>query len=238
MKLVSLPDVASLAERAGEALDALLSRHVGLPRLLLCSGGSALKLLPFVQAHACDETLTVTVLDERVTSDQQSRNFPQVFQSELAALGKPLGVQWFDPVPHEQESPELAAWRFQTFLREWRKAFPAGMVIATMGLGSDGHTAGIFPYPEDPQGFLQTFDHDATWTVGYHAGYEKHVLPDRVTVNLPFLRTQVDAAVAFAVGDDKRPALHRLLAPAGTLPETPARIMLEMPHVILYTDQA
>ena len=237
MRIVALSDLASITQRAGEALEALLARHVGLPRLLLCSGGSALKLLPFVQAHSCDETLTVSVLDERVTPDQQSRNFPQVFQSELAALGGPLGVNWFDPVPNSDETPELAAWRFQSFLREWKRVNPEGVIIATLGMGSDGHTAGIFPFPEDAPHFIQVFDHEAAWVAGYHAGYEKHVLPDRVTVTMPFLRIQVDAAIAFAVGDDKLPALRRLLAPQGSLAETPVRILLEMSHVTLFTDQ-
>lgn len=237
MKVVTIEEKTSLIARAGEALDALLARHVGLPRLLLCSGGSALKLLSFVQERSCDATLTVSVLDERVTTEQQSHNFLQVRQSELAALAEPYGVQWFDPVPHENESPELAAWRFQIFLRDWRRLHPEGVVIATMGVGSDGHTAGIFPYPEDREGFFQLFDQDTSWTVGYHAGVEHHVIPDRVTVSFPFLRTQVDAAIAFAMGKDKREALSRLLEEKGSLAETPARILLEMPHVILYTDQ-
>ncbi len=114
-------------------------------------------------------------------------------------------------------------------LRDWR-----GRIVITLGIGPDGHTAGIMPFPEDPQKFQKLFDDPDHWVVSYDAA-EKNAYPNRTTVTLPFLR-RVDHAVVFVCGKEKQRALEKTLAQKGSLPQTPARIIREMGKIDLFTD--
>jgi len=53
---------------------------------------------------------------------------------------------------------EKLAHRYESSLFEWAKKHPEGKIIATMGIGFDGHTAGIMPYPENPETFARLFE--------------------------------------------------------------------------------
>lgn len=125
--------------------------------------------------------------------------------------------------------------RLEASLHGWMAAHPDALVIATMGIGADGHTAGVMPFPEDETYFHKTFLDAERWVVGYDAG-TKSPYPDRVTTSLAFLRDIVSSAVVYAVGTDKRSALERILASTGSLAETPARILSEMSRVDVFTD--
>ena len=108
-------------------------------------------------------------------------------------------------------------------------------MVITQGIGEDGHTAGIMPYPENSALFKSLFDDPEKWVVGYDAeGRNEH--PLRVTVTLSFLREVVDHSIVYAVGDGKKEALRQVLAETGTLWQTPARIIHEMRNVMLFTD--
>ncbi len=91
------------------------------------------------------------------------------------------------------------------------------------------------PYTDDARTHQSLFDDEAQWVTGYDASY-RNEYPLRVTVTLPFLR-KVSFGVVYAVGKDKKNALIATLAPVGTISQTPARIIAEMPHCLLYTDQ-
>jgi 6-phosphogluconolactonase/glucosamine-6-phosphate isomerase/deaminase len=130
---------------------------------------------------------------------------------------------------------EEAAKAFEEALRTWKKEHPTGRIIITQGIGSDGHTAGIMPYPGEGMLFDGSFDDKTRWVAAYDAG-NKSSLPKRITVTLPFLRHMVDVSIVLASGSEKLPALKRTLAPNGSLSETPARIIGEMREVLLFTE--
>ena len=65
---------------------------------------------------------------------------------------------------------------------------------------------------------------------------EKNKFPLRVTVTLPFLRHEVDEAVVYATGKEKKEAIERVRASVGTLAETPARILHEMRNAQTFFD--
>ena len=144
------------------------------------------------------------------------------------------GVLLIDTRIKENETQDDLAHRFEEGLKSWIETHANGVVIATMGVGKDGHTAGIMPYPENPALFRSLFEDEEKWVVAHDAG-DKNPHSLRVTVTLPFLR-MVDHAVVYVVGEEKRATFERVLAENGALAETPARIIREMKDVRLFTD--
>lgn len=106
-----------------------------------------------------------------------------------------------------------------------RKALDdSDVAIAQLGIGPDGHIAGILP--GSPAALEETEP-----VAGYEAPPFK-----RLTLTFPALR-EVTAAYAFAFGNPKRRALEGLQANSYGLTEQPARILYEIPEAYVYNDQ-
>lgn len=98
------------------------------------------------------------------------------------------------------------------------------VVIAQLGIGDDGHIAGILPGSAAAE---ETED----LVVGYHS--QPYV---RLTLSFTALR-HVTAAYAFAFGDNKHEALNNLQNKSLPLSEQPSQILKELPEAYLYSDQ-
>ena len=223
MEIVRCNSKEEAKAKAADGLDNLFHEIRG-PVLFLSSGGSSLELLDGLQIG---ENVTVSVLDERYSTDPTVHNFAQFFERIRPNA-------FIDTRVGQNETLQQLAERFEKELREWKNKNPGGKIMITQGMGSDGHTAGIMPYPENPQLFKELFENTEHWVVGYDAK-EKNEYPMRVTVTMPFLRT-ADYSIAYITGEKKKPAFERVLAKLGSLADTPARIMREMKNVQLFTD--
>lgn len=222
-------------ERATRALaDALLVSHKH-PVLFLTSGGSALTLLDRLPVAVFGKALTVGMLDERYSRDPRANNFLQLQATRFYKRAKPRGVKWLDTVPARGQTLTHFAKRFDRALHAWRKAHPNGKVIATLGMGADGHTAGIMPHPKAPKRFRQLFANPLQWVVGYDAK-KKNPYRLRATTTFSFLRREVDSVVVLILGKEKSDAFRRVIAKRGSLAETPMRIIHQMKNVQIFTD--
>ncbi|MBI2644140.1 MAG: 6-phosphogluconolactonase [Candidatus Wildermuthbacteria bacterium] len=204
--------------------------------LLLLSGGSALELVNGISAHVLSEKITVGVLDERYSIDPKENNFAQLASTSFCQKAQDKGAHFIDTRVEHKETLEELAHRFELFLKTWKRAHPFGKVLITQGMGPDGHTAGIMPYPEDRKKFENLFGRQDRWVVGYNATKEKNDYPLRITVTIPFLCNRVDASILYVVGESKKHALGLVLADEGKIWQVPGRIIHEMKHLILYTD--
>ena len=101
------------------------------------------------------------------------------------------------------------------FLKNWRAENPSGLIIATLGMGLDGHTAGILPYPESADEFHRLFESEA-WVCAYNAG-NKNPHKERITATLTFLK-MVDVAFAFVSGADKKQKLDEVISASAPPP--------------------
>lgn len=200
-------------ESAGKKLNELFLSHRHVPVLFLSSGGSALELLDEIEISYLPKDLTIGVLDERIGSDLKVSNIAQL-------RATPFGARLEEIIVPDKLT--------------FKKDHPEGKIFITQGVGADGHTAGILPFPEDPKKFQELFEDKEVLSIKYDAG-GKTEYPERVTVTMPFLR-QVDHSVVFLLGEEKRNALERMLAKDGPLHETPARIVHEMRQVSIFTD--
>jgi 6-phosphogluconolactonase/glucosamine-6-phosphate isomerase/deaminase len=229
-------DKATATHEAAAALSAELTRlaQEKTPVLLLVSGGSALAILDSIDPAGLGPLVTLGVLDERYSTDPQVNNFQQLMQTSLYTNAKGSGSNFIDTRVQEAETQASLSARFEDALRAWKKAHPTGQLIITQGIGPDGHTSGVLPFPENPARFSELFIDPSIWVAAYDAS-GKNPYPLRVTTTLSFLQ-QVNNSFVFACGEDKKAALAALLADDGSLAQTPARIIHQMPQVAVFTD--
>ena len=162
--------------------------------LLLLSGGSNLKVLEKMDKNILnDSAVTKYVLDERFSSDPTENNSKQI---------EAIGVHIQPTIPREGETLDSFAARFNTDLKNWIKTHPGGKIICTLGMGSDGHIAGISPMFGNPEAFTETFNTNEL-VVGYSGGLTP---PQRVTVTPKFLTESVDTVIGLVLGESKRDA--------------------------------
>jgi len=236
MKISKSVSRESVIRKAINQLNVCLKDAKKKPILLMLSGGSALELLAGIEMRYMGRHVTITVLDERYSKDPAVNNFSQVAETDFYKNAERKGIDYIDTRVHYGITLHGLARKFERGLKRWRKKYPSGSVIAIQGIGEDGHTAGILPYPEDPKKFNKLFDKNERWVVGYYVSKEKSEYTRRITVTFPFLREHVDCTIVYVTGSRKRGALRRVFAKRGSLKRTPARIVHEMHNVFLFTD--
>lgn len=221
--------------RAGEALCMFLAEAKKQLQqvLLLLSGGSAFLLLTKIPKDVLGKHVTIGMLDERFSTDESVHNFAQLTKTVFYANACAAGALFIDTRIVEHETQEALAARFEKALHDWDKAHVDGVVVTTMGVGVDGHTAGIMPFPENHALFQRLFENETKWVASYDAG-DKNQYPLRVTITMPFLRMRTDHAIVYVVGEEKKAAMERVFSVRGSLVETPARIFHEMKDVRLF----
>lgn len=217
-------------KEAGEALTTSLQSLQDTPVLLLVSGGSAFKLLASVDVRLLSERCTLGVLDERYSHDPVVNNFSQLTKTSFYTEALAQGVHFIDTRVQEHETILELRERFDACLHTWFENNPTGIILTTMGIGNDGHTAGIFPMSNK-----ECFEGSA-WTCAYEVLPETNQYTERVTVTHTFLRRMVTHAFVYVEGNEKKGVLQKVLDEQGNLEVTPARILRELSLVSVYTD--
>ena len=231
MEITRTKNKEEAIEKASARLNQILDAHSYVPTLFLSSGGSSLELLEHIVIFP--PNFTVGMTDERFSEDPKVNNFAQLVETSFFQKAQEKGAYFIDTRVQSREDMEALSKRFEDALKEWRKEHPGGRIVITQGMGLNGHTAGMMPYPKEKDMFQELCEGDAL-VRGYDAG-DKNEYPLRVTITMTFLR-MVDHSVLYTVGKEKEDALSRTLKTEGTLREMPARIIHEMKDVHLFTD--
>lgn len=189
--------------------------------LWLVSGGSNIEASVAIMRGIPKELssrLTVMLVDERYGPvDHPDSNWHQLeaadFQGKQARL-----------IPVLQAGETLLE-TTERYNQQLQQAFDeADVVIAQLGIGADGHIAGILPHSDavsDTTDFVVAYQSDP---------YQ------RITMTFAALR-QVDSAYVLAYGDEKLQPLTDLQNDALSLAEHPAQILKEISEVYVYNDQ-
>ncbi len=219
------------AVTAGALLSAALRRYHDKPVLLMLSGGSAFALLEYVDETVLGPQVMITTLDERFATDPAVNNFAQLSTTDFFRKAAACGAQSISTMAAAVETLEEAGERFDLALTVWREQNPDGVVLATMGIGPDGHTAGIFP------GEYNVNFSGQDWVVAYQVPKAVNPYPERITVTYTFLREQLTEAIVYAVGAEKSVIIKQLQQGSCDLDQMPACIVRELPSAIVVTDQ-
>lgn len=215
---------------------ALILREHG-PCLVFYSGGSGLPLLALLYDELKNEDLSHAIFapaDER--RDREHSNVAAFQKLDVFSLLEHLGATMIDCGDLERPLSVIADEYDEQvkLLIEDIREFD-GVVISLLGMGDDGHTAGIFPYPEDAEYFATTFIDTDRMVVGYDVG-QKNQFRERITLTTAAL-SQSDYVFVYAVGENKRVALSQALQ-AGEIGSAriPARLWQSFRDVTLFTD--
>jgi 6-phosphogluconolactonase/glucosamine-6-phosphate isomerase/deaminase len=233
MQIHTESDIESLKKQTAAFLTDLFTSSKEKPLLFLTSGGSAFYILEHVIIPN-DSRVSIGVLDERYSEDFAVNNFTQLKNTAFFKRSEKLFEHILDTSMGKGESLEDFAERYEALLRTWMVENPQGTIIATVGMGSDGHTSGMMPFPEDKEKFEKLFNDGHRLVVGYDAG-DKNKYRERATTTMEFMRN-IHYAVSYIVGESKKDAWQRVVLETGSLSETPARILREMEDVSVFTD--
>lgn len=221
-------------ESAAQHLQFLLDTDT--PVLFLSSGSSAFELLELIDQEVIDAHMTMGILNEQYTAIEADRNYVQLKEMPIVDAWQHRGVRMLNMGVKEGESIDAYALRVDTVLTQWIENNPDAEVIATMGIGTDGSTAGIFPYVDTThEEALDELLHGKRWFVGYES--ESADTAQRATVTFTFLEQVVDEAIVYAAGTTKAEALERVVDSEEDTHELPASVLYAMNSVELFTDQ-
>lgn len=214
-----LPNIQSADKIITERLTRELSAHNQV--LWLLSGGSnigievaALAALP----DALLPNLTMMLSDERFGPyGHNDSNMQQLYDAGFAPRrAKVIPVIVPESLPLEATASHFAD-NFRTALAA------ADVCIAQLGMGVDGHIAGILP--ETP----------AVTATGLVASYTTESY-ERISLTFEALR-QITAAYVFVFGQDKQKQLVRLRDKELPLGEQPAQFLKQLSEAYVYNDQ-
>lgn len=228
---------AEVTKRASDALIKALEMNAHKDILLVAAGGSVQELL----SHCKDRiptlyrSFTVTTLDERLHPQTNQQNMP--FLKELFSK-----AHYIDPMrDNEYSYPEIQGQQWNAALKTWFFEHSEQYVCAIMGMGSDGHIAGIFK-DTNALSFNTRFVDTRALAVGYTVSPDSkpQATPKRLTVTGHFLTYFVHHALLYVVGSEKKEALHTFArcdhdqVPAHTFP---GALLTHLRSLELYTDQ-
>jgi 6-phosphogluconolactonase/glucosamine-6-phosphate isomerase/deaminase len=239
------PNPEKAQEEAGKYLADLLKKYKDSKILLLVSGGSSLALLDHALPKEGREedwnpmSVTVAPLDERWEDPAKgpvgdASNYAALTHTEFYQRLREASAPSIDTTQQEDESFEDFSHRIDNQMEEWLPL--VDVIIITQGIGSDGHTAGMLPIPDNEKLFNDMFNGPTDNIMG-------NPFPDkngyyRLTATMKLLR-RVDHAVVYAVGEkEKGEALRNALDESKKIPleVLPAGILKEMKDVVVFTD--
>jgi 6-phosphogluconolactonase len=199
--------VTESIEQAAEGAARLLAEAAGTHSGIAVSGGStptrAYELAAAAEPDWRDAHLWL--VDERMVPPDDARSNAHLVRSAIVdRLTAPPNLHF---VPTDLSSEEAAA-AYDAELRE------AVLHLALVGIGSDGHTASLFPH-------APSLDVREKLAVAAEAGLEP--LVRRVTMTIPAL-SSAEHVLFLVTGESKAEAVRRAFAEAPS-PATPASLV-------------
>lgn len=202
---------------------------------LYLSGGKTPKSL--YEQLAREEQLqagAVGMVDERYGKKLHTKsNEKMIRETELLRYLEIRGVPFYPMLQPDKEREETAA-AYDEMVRYLHALFPRS--VAVLGIGADGHTAGVAPNRKDFKNPLFAPSHKDLFVSAFDD--PKSFYGQRVSMTFLGL-SMVDVFLVLVFGEDKKESL-RLLFEQGSEEEIPARFYTR-PEIakktILITDQ-
>lgn len=188
--------------------------------LWLVSGGSnvfiqtaAMEMIP----DSLSKNLTIMPVDERYGP----YNHRKSVSAQLRKAGfDPKHAEWVDILEDDIDIDGTVSYFNQLISREIAMS---DYIFATLGMGSDGHTAGILP-------------HSPALSCSDIAMHYKGPDFERITLCADALVAHCDEVVLSAFGKTKSNALHRLAEEEDQREVVPAILLRDIPNSVVFND--
>ncbi len=238
-ELAQYSDVESLSRAAADLVAGLAQQSVaarGRFTIALSGGSTPRTLYRLLAAEYGDRipwaATEIFFGDERcVPPDHPDSNYGMARQALLAQIPGLLNRT------HRIEGelpPEAAARKYDAVLRArgWgqpRIEMPDTFDVLLLGVGTDGHTASLFP------GSPALAEHDK-WAVATEAP-PTMTTRNRVTLTFPVLNA-ARTTIVLCAGADKRPVLHEILTDSSATSRYPAARITAQERLVWMIDRA
>lgn len=227
-----------IVEAAGYLREELKKRlGCGKKILLLLSGGSAVEVYRILaewfkkENKGFAKNLTVSLIDERYSQvGHADSNEKQIRDTGFYAAVEDKGGTVIS-VLTDGGDPSQEASRYDKLI--CRNMKETDEVWAVLGVGPDGHTAGILPQKSKEE-FDKNFP-SKRW-VAYYRLLKDYPNPFKKRITLtPKALKKITLAVVVAKGEEKKEALQKMFFPTEPVYKTPA-VLLRNLHGVLFTD--
>lgn len=222
---MKVKNVASLTQGLEIAKD-ILYKTVDLDTVLFLSGGSTPK--PLYEILAKKKKLkpgAVALVDERFGKPFNSNsNEKMIQQTGLPSYFSENGIFYY-PILQKGNDRKTTASKYSAVVASLFTDFLSR--VAVLGIGSDGHTAGLAPNRTFPKHLFVSEFND-----------KKGLFGQRITLTFKAL-SRMSLLLILAFGESKKEALQKMFA-GGSLEKIPARFYLRKDitkKTILITDQ-
>ncbi len=236
LHLSSIDPVCDMSNILTKKIISIAESHA--PTLILLSAGSW--VLVYEQISKLPEKLdcshiSVGLVDERwVSSDHADRNEKQIRNSKLVQYLELMGALCIPMIQDMEKdmkaNADLVSQIYMGMINDRVNLF------ITMGIGTDGHIAGILP-TSDKSSFDRRYLTPAP-VVSYESRPEETANPhrQRLTITPDFIRS-ANEVIVYVNGTSKKFVLDRLLRGNEQTCGFPAQLLTEMGEkVTLYTD--
>lgn len=239
MKIVTI-DSHELVKSAAQytAFILLAALRASKDVFLLLSAGSWVKvysslvtILPSIDMSM----LTFGLVDERfVPKRHKDSNEQQISESKLIQSFVGYGAKYIPTVQDINVDPKASAQTADVIYKQVFSRNP--YFILTLGLGTDGHTAGILPSSSE-QLFNSRFA-DEKLLVYYETISDETQNPHRQRFTIsPSCILKADEVIVYAAGAEKRPIIDQLVHTSAPIHTFPAGILRAISDkVTIYTD--
>lgn len=212
---------ASIEKAQSDLRDFIISEaQEGKKVLWLVSGGSNMK--PIIELH--------NSLPDEITSNLCLMLIHEVYGSpgHSDSIGRQFMLSGLEPKKSQLIPVLINEASFEEIIKHYNNALAEAfadndVLIAHLGMGTDGHIAGILPH--------SVAAHTNKLVVGY-----EHDELQKLTITLSTLE-MMDAIYVFAYGEHKRDAIMRLRDVGLAAEDQPAQFLKQLPNVYFYNDQ-
>ncbi len=241
MRIVSSSraDVADMvAQRLSTALTQALQKHSTVLLLLSSGSWSAIyRSLTLIFPPIDMKNLTLALVDERlVPRGHHDSNEEQMRDTGIIDLCISRGARFIPTL--QDKYVDIATHTDITDTTYSQSHEHSSYILMTLGIGSDGHTAGILP-AANAHVFDSRFGRNKMF-VYYEASPAETNNPHlkRFTIT-PLCIQKADEVIVYAVGSEKKPVIDRLLSSTDQMYDFPAAILRSITDkVTIYTDSA
>ncbi len=231
-------------DTSSERLIEIIKQNSSKKILLLLSGGSVVgmygNLVRWIKDKKIRDKFAMGQVDERFKPNGEWKmenarmnidiNANAIWKTGLWEVCEERKIPYFTIT--QEGTFEESARMYNARMHECMNEYTFKMAI--LGIGEDGHTAGLLP------GYAKGWDKER-WIVGYEISNIKYQISNirkRITLTPKALRG-LDYALVAAIGENKKDALEKIVKDIkdANIDKTPGLILREIQKVDLVTDQ-
>jgi 6-phosphogluconolactonase/glucosamine-6-phosphate isomerase/deaminase len=218
------------AKMAGEHISNIIAEHDG-DVVCLLAGGSALDIVGYITDPQKSECRTIFIMgDERGSRDAKINNSLQLTERYPDHY---VTKNIIFTIPELDENLENFTSRISQTFSEEIKNLRKPKFLQVLGVGSDGHTSGIFPLPEFE--FSSIYNRDLVDIVPVHL--QGLTIDSRASFTPNWILTKSDEVIAYIAGASKKMIIKSLINESEEIHERPAELIKRHTRSTVYTDQ-